>query len=100
MVKKAKARSLIVRMLSSAGTGFYYTTMRRRLLGWKLQLKKYDPIVGRHVLFTEGKVDCLCSRTYVHTLILFILYSSIQYIPSIHPSRQKVVGVAISYLIP
>ncbi|ORY40511.1 hypothetical protein BCR33DRAFT_661679 [Rhizoclosmatium globosum] len=55
MAAKAKARTLIVRLVSSAGTGFFYTTTRRRALGTKLQLMKHDPIVNQHVLFVEGK---------------------------------------------
>jgi large subunit ribosomal protein L33 len=43
MSKKAKARSIIVRLVSTAGTGFFYTTTRRRLLP-KLSLLKHDPI--------------------------------------------------------
>ncbi|KAI9159363.1 hypothetical protein H9P43_008703 [Blastocladiella emersonii ATCC 22665] len=54
MAKKAKARTLIVRLLSSAGTGFFYTTTRARLTS-KLALRKYDPVVKQHVLFAETK---------------------------------------------
>ncbi|KAI8585662.1 hypothetical protein BDZ88DRAFT_432028 [Geranomyces variabilis] len=54
MVKKAKARTIVMRLISSAGTGFFYTTTRRRALP-KLQLMKYDPLVNKHVLFVEGK---------------------------------------------
>ncbi|KAI9338086.1 hypothetical protein DFJ73DRAFT_587375 [Zopfochytrium polystomum] len=59
MSKKAKARSLVVRLISSAGTGFFYTTTRRRLLP-KLQLRKFDPI-GKcsDLLFLEQYVDFL-----------------------------------------
>ncbi|KAK6094686.1 39S ribosomal protein L33, mitochondrial [Batrachochytrium dendrobatidis] len=54
MSKKAKARTLVVRLISTAGTGFTYQTTRRRTLP-KLQLRKYDPVVNQHVLFIEGK---------------------------------------------
>ncbi|KAI8804785.1 hypothetical protein BJ742DRAFT_822434, partial [Cladochytrium replicatum] len=53
--KKAKARTVIVRMLSGASTGFFYITQRRRALPNKLALKKFDPVVNRHILFNEGK---------------------------------------------
>lgn len=44
-------------MLSSAHTGFYYTTTKNPTnTPDKLILKKYDPIVRRHVLFTETKM--------------------------------------------
>ncbi|KAI9138897.1 hypothetical protein BKA69DRAFT_1031077, partial [Paraphysoderma sedebokerense] len=47
-------RTLLVRLISTAGTGFFYTTKRARLTP-KLALRKYDPVVRQHVLFTEGK---------------------------------------------
>ncbi|KXS17091.1 hypothetical protein M427DRAFT_54745 [Gonapodya prolifera JEL478] len=54
MSKKAKARTVVVRLYSAAQTGFFYTTVRRRLVP-KLSLVKYDPVVKQHVLFNEGK---------------------------------------------
>ncbi|EDO46771.1 predicted protein [Nematostella vectensis] len=48
-------RTLIVRLVSMAGTGYFYTMTRNRLKD-KLQLMKYDPVVRQHVLFTEQKV--------------------------------------------
>eukprot|EP00842_Homolaphlyctis_polyrhiza_P003929 jgi/Hompol1/4537/HPOL_003696-RA len=41
--KKGKARTIIVRLLSTAGTGFSYMTTRRRVIP-KLQLRKFDPV--------------------------------------------------------
>ncbi|KAI9015184.1 hypothetical protein BC832DRAFT_528241, partial [Gaertneriomyces semiglobifer] len=46
-------RTIVLRLISSAGTGFFYTTTRRRALP-KLQLMKFDPVVNKHVLFVEG----------------------------------------------
>ncbi|GES88389.1 ribosomal protein L33 [Rhizophagus clarus] len=54
MVKKTKARTTIVRLVSSAGTGYFFTRIRPRQLP-KLSFVKYDPKVGRRVLFTEQK---------------------------------------------
>jgi large subunit ribosomal protein L33 len=46
-----------VRLVSSAGTGhFYTTTKKRRGDAKKLELKKYDPKVRKHVLYTEKKI--------------------------------------------
>ena len=40
-----------------AGTGFtYYTTKNKRLQQGKLELKKYDPVVRKHVVFKEMKM--------------------------------------------
>ncbi len=48
---------LIIKMESTAGTGFYYTTTKnRRNTTAKLELKKYDPVIRKHVVFKEKKV--------------------------------------------
>ena len=46
-----------IRMVSSAGTGYFYTTMKnRRQTPDKLRLKKYDPKIRKHVEFVEAKI--------------------------------------------
>lgn len=46
-----------IKLVSSAGTGYFYTTMKnKRKTPDKLRLKKYDPKVGRHVEFVETKI--------------------------------------------
>jgi large subunit ribosomal protein L33 len=46
----------IVRLLSTAGTGHFYTTTKNpKLKSDKLQLRKYDPVVRKHVLYRETK---------------------------------------------
>lgn len=46
-----------VRLISSAGTGFiYYTTKNKRTQTNKIELKKYDPVVRKHVPFKEAKM--------------------------------------------
>jgi large subunit ribosomal protein L33 len=76
MAKKAKARVILVKLLSSAGTGFNYIKSRPRISP-KLSMMKYDPmgkeriecrvlffflvsliasLVKQHVLFTETKM--------------------------------------------
>jgi len=54
MASKAKARTIIVRMISTAKTGYFYTTQRLRI-GPKLAAVKYDPRVKSRVLFLESK---------------------------------------------
>jgi len=47
-----------IKLVSSAGTGYFYTTTKnKRLATGKLKLKKYDPKVRKHVEFerAEGK---------------------------------------------
>ena len=46
-----------IKLLSSAGTGhFYVTTKNRRLHPDKLEVKKFDPVVRKHVPFKEAKI--------------------------------------------
>ena len=46
-----------IRLVSSAGTGFtYYTTKNKRTQTNKLEMKKYDPKVRKHVEFVEEKL--------------------------------------------
>ena len=46
-----------VKLVSTAGTGYYYTTMKnKRNTTEKLRLKKYDPVVRKHVEFKEDKI--------------------------------------------
>jgi len=47
----------IIKLVSSAGTGHFYTTTKnKKTTTEKLQLKKYDPVVRRHVVYREGKL--------------------------------------------
>jgi large subunit ribosomal protein L33 len=46
-----------IRMVSSAGTGHFYTTDKnKRTTPDKLEMKKYDPVVRKHVMYKEGKI--------------------------------------------
>jgi large subunit ribosomal protein L33 len=46
-----------IKLLSSAGTGhFYVTTKNKRLHPDKLEVKKYDPFVRKHVGYKETKI--------------------------------------------
>jgi len=46
-----------IKLESTAGTGYIYaTTKNRRNTTTKLELKKYDPIVRKYVIFKEGKL--------------------------------------------
>jgi large subunit ribosomal protein L33 len=47
----------IIKMESTAGTGYFYTTNKnRKNTTEKLELKKYDPKAKKHVLFKEKKI--------------------------------------------
>ena len=46
-----------VRMNSTAGTGHFYTTDKnKRTTPEKLEMKKYDPVARKHVVYKEGKI--------------------------------------------
>ena len=46
-----------IKLVSSAGTGHYYTTSKnKRTMQGKLEMKKYDPVVRKHVLYKEAKI--------------------------------------------
>ncbi len=46
-----------IKLVSSAGTGHFYTTTKnKRKTPDKLQFKKYDPVVRKHVLYKEAKI--------------------------------------------
>ncbi|XP_025723758.1 large ribosomal subunit protein bL33m [Callorhinus ursinus] len=51
---KSKSKTILVKMLSQAGTGYSFNTKRSRLRE-KLTLLHYDPIVKAKVLFVEQK---------------------------------------------
>jgi large subunit ribosomal protein L33 len=53
----AKAASLKIKLVSSAGTGHYYVTKKNsRTQTEKLKKKKYDPIAKKHVEYSEYKI--------------------------------------------
>ncbi len=53
----AKANGILIKLVSSAGTGFYYTTRKNpKTQTEKLVLRKYDPVVRKHVEFKEAKI--------------------------------------------
>jgi large subunit ribosomal protein L33 len=46
-----------IKLISTADTGYYYTTTKnRKNTPDKFEFKKYDPVVRKHVVFKEGKI--------------------------------------------
>lgn len=46
-----------IKLVSSAGTGFFYTTTKnKKTTPDKMEIKKYDPKVRKHVMFKESKI--------------------------------------------
>ena len=46
-----------IKLVSSAGTGHYYTTDKnKKNMPDKMEIKKFDPVVRKHVMYTEVKI--------------------------------------------
>ena len=46
-----------IKLESSAGTGHFYTTTKnKRTTPDKIEIKKYDPVVRKHVIYKEAKI--------------------------------------------
>jgi large subunit ribosomal protein L33 len=53
----AKPQTVLIKLVSSAGTGTFYTTKKNpRKTTEKLSLRKYDPKIRKHVEFKESKI--------------------------------------------
>lgn len=47
----------LIRLVSSAGTGHFYTTDKnKRTKPEKIEIKKFDPVVRKHVIYKEAKI--------------------------------------------
>jgi large subunit ribosomal protein L33 len=56
-VNMAKKATILVKLESTAGTGFYYVRKRNpRKQTEKLAFRKFDPVVRKHVEFKETKL--------------------------------------------
>jgi large subunit ribosomal protein L33 len=46
-----------IKLVSTAGTGHFYTTTKnKRTTPEKLEMKKFDPVVRKHVMYKEAKI--------------------------------------------
>jgi len=46
-----------IRLISSAGTGHFYTTDKnKKTTPNKMEFLKYDPVVRKHVAYKEAKI--------------------------------------------
>ncbi len=53
----AKPTVVKIKLLSTADTGFFYVTKKNpRTKTEKLVMKKYDPVVRKHVEFKEARI--------------------------------------------
>jgi large subunit ribosomal protein L33 len=57
LLARGKGKTIPLKLVSSAGTGFFYTTRKNPTkVTHKMAFVKYDPIVRQRVLFTEAKI--------------------------------------------
>tara|TARA_Y100001960_G_scaffold324087_1_gene403707 strand:- start:144 stop:311 length:168 start_codon:yes stop_codon:yes gene_type:complete len=53
----AKPSTILIKLESTAETGYYYVTKKNpRTQTEKLEMRKYDPVARKHVMFKEGKI--------------------------------------------
>ena len=53
----AKSNTVLIKLVSTADTGYYYATKKNpRTSTEKLEFKKYDPVARKHVAFKEAKI--------------------------------------------
>ncbi len=46
-----------IKLESSAGTGHFYTTTKnKKTMPEKMEIKKFDPVVRKHVMYKETKL--------------------------------------------
>ncbi|WP_225639210.1 50S ribosomal protein L33 [Candidatus Profftia sp. (ex Adelges kitamiensis)] len=46
-----------IKLVSPAGTGHFYTTTKnKRSKPAKIELRKFDPVVRRHLIYKENKI--------------------------------------------
>ena len=49
-----------IRLVSSADTGHFYTTTKnKKTMPDKMEIKKFDPVVRKHVIYKEAKMAAL-----------------------------------------
>jgi large subunit ribosomal protein L33 len=53
----AKTNTIQIRLVSSADTGYFYVTKKNaRTKTTKMEMRKYDPVARKHVVFKEAKI--------------------------------------------
>lgn len=55
MAKKSKDARSYVKLVSSESSHCYFVQKNRNNTKNRLELRKYDPIVRKHVMYKEGK---------------------------------------------
>ena len=46
-----------IKLVSTEGTGHFYTTTKnKKNMPGKMEIKKFDPVVRKHVMYKEAKI--------------------------------------------
>jgi large subunit ribosomal protein L33 len=46
-----------IKLISSEGNGHFYTTTKnKKTMPEKMEIKKFDPVARKHVIYKEGKI--------------------------------------------
>ena len=54
----AKKSTVLVKLVSSEGSGYFFVKKKNpKTLTKKLNFRKYDPVLKKHVLFEEKKLS-------------------------------------------
>jgi large subunit ribosomal protein L33 len=54
---RGKGKTMAIKLISTAGTGFFYTTRKNvTKTPEKVAFLKFDPVMRRRVIFKEGKI--------------------------------------------
>ncbi|KAK7352889.1 hypothetical protein VNO80_18320 [Phaseolus coccineus] len=75
---------MFVKLVSADGTGFFYVKRKPRQFTEKLEFRKFDSRVNRHVLFTEAKMKTVVSTKAVEPGKYFPLSALDRYMESNH----------------
>ena len=52
-----KKNSMLIKLLSSGKSGYFFIKKKNpKLLKKKISLKKYDPVLKKHIIFNERKI--------------------------------------------
>lgn len=67
-----KVKTFVVKLVSMAGTGFFYTTKRNmRSQKPKLLVRKYDPVIRLHTLFRVRFLNFAFLAEFISIFSLF-----------------------------
>ena len=55
MASKSKGHRILIKMKSTESSHLYYTMKNKQNNPKRIQMKKYDPVVQKHVVYKEAR---------------------------------------------